>query len=175
MTPRRPRYLRIRREVTELLERAGVREPPVPVEKIAKMLGAQVIAGDFNNEISGVLVRRNKEIIIGFAKEQAKTRQRFTIAHEIGHLLLHEAEEVHVDKEYRVKLRSQKSSLAVDVDEIEANSFAAELLMPEAFIRRHVQKLSIDFDDASQVDALAKIYQVSSQAMTFRLLNLLGN
>jgi Zn-dependent peptidase ImmA (M78 family) len=62
----------------------------------------------------------------------------------------------------------------VEVDEIEANAFAAALLMPESFLRQDLKKLSIDFDDASQIEALAKRYNVSSQAMTFRLLNLLG-
>src|ERR1041385_6572819 len=112
MKPRRPRYARILREVTDILARGGVDQPPVPVEKLAKILGAKVIAADFNNQVSGVLVRKNNEIIIGFAKEQAKTRQRFTVAHEIGHLVLHDAEEVHVDREFRVRLRSQVSSEA---------------------------------------------------------------
>jgi Zn-dependent peptidase ImmA (M78 family) len=174
MKPRRPRYARIRREVLDILQQAGVDEPPVPVEKIAKMLGARVVPTDFNNEVSGILVRRGGETVIGVAKEQAKTRQRFTIAHEIGHLILHDAEEVHVDREFRVKLRSQASSSAVDVDEIEANAFAASLLMPESFLRQDVKKLSVDFDDATQVEALANRYRVSAQAMTFRLLNLLG-
>jgi Zn-dependent peptidase ImmA (M78 family) len=174
MKPRRPRYARIRREVVDVLTRAGVTEPPVPVEKIANMLGARVVTDDFNNEISGILFRSDAETVIGVAKEQSKTRQRFTIAHEIGHLLLHDAEEVHVDREFRVKLRSQASSAAVDVDEIEANAFAAGLLMPETFLRRDVRQLSVDFDDATQVEALAKRYHVSAQAMTFRLLNLLG-
>lgn len=175
MRPRRPRYARILREVSELLARGGIDRPPVPVERLAKLLGAKVIAADFNNEVSGVLVRKNDETTIGFAKEQPKTRQRFTIAHEIGHLVLHAAEEVHVDREFRVRLRSQVSSAAVDVDEIEANAFAACLLIPEHLIRQDLKKLSIDFDDSSQMNALAKRYQVSSQAMTFRLLNLLGS
>jgi Zn-dependent peptidase ImmA (M78 family) len=175
MSPRRPRYAKIRREVQEVLDRAKVTAAPVPVEKIAVMLGARVVQTDFNNEVSGVLVRRNNEIVIGVAKEQPKTRQRFTIAHEIGHLVLHEGEEVHVDREFRVKLRSQTSSMAVDIDEIEANAFAAALLMPEALLMKDVKKLSIDFEDASQVDSLAKRYNVSSQAMTFRLLKLLGD
>jgi len=174
MRPRRPRYARIRREVLDILERAGVTEPPVPVEQIARLLGARVMLSDFNNEISGILVRNEDQSVIGVAKEQSKTRQRFTIAHEIGHLVLHEGESVHIDREFRVKLRSRQSSMAVDVDEIEANAFAAALLMPETLLRHDVRNLDIDFDDASQVDALAKRYNVSGQAMTFRLLNLLG-
>lgn len=174
MRLRRPRYARIKRELAEILERSNVVAPPVPVEKIAKMLGARIQHANFNNEISGILVRRGEDIVIGVASEQTKTRQRFTIAHEIGHLVLHDGEEVHVDREFRVRLRSQASSEAVDVDEIEANAFAAGLLMPESLLRKDVRNFDVDFEDASQVDALAKRYNVSGQAMTFRLLNLLG-
>ena len=174
MIPRRPRYAKIRREVQALLDKANVNASPVPVEAIATMLGARIVKYDFNNEVSGILIRKGADIVIGVAKEQSKTRQRFTIAHEIGHLILHEGEEIHVDKDFRVKLRSQISSAAIDVDEIEANTFAAALLMPEALLMKDIKKLEIDFDDASQIDNLAKRYNVSGQAMTFRLLNLVG-
>ena len=174
MSPRRPRYAKIRREVQALLDKANVNASPVPVEAIATMLGARIVKSDFNNEVSGILIRKDGDIVIGVAKEQSKTRQRFTIAHEIGHLILHEGEDVHVDKDFRVKLRSQVSSAAIDVDEIEANAFAAALLMPETLLMKDIKKLAIDFDDASQIDNLAKRYNVSGQAMTFRLLNLVG-
>ena len=175
MIHRRPRYARIKRELANILERANVTSAPVPVEKIAKMLGARIQHANFNNELSGILVRKGRDIVIGVASEQPKTRQRFTIAHEVGHLVLHDIEEVHVDREFRVKLRSQVSSEAVDVDEIEANAFAAGLLMPEPLLRGDVRNFDIDFEDASQVNALAKRYNVSSQAMTFRLMNLLSD
>jgi Zn-dependent peptidase ImmA (M78 family) len=174
MRLRRPRYARIKRELAAILERANVVAPPVPVEKIAKMLGARIQQANFNNQVSGILVRKGDDVVIGVASEQSKNRQRFTIAHELGHLILHEGEEVHVDREFRVKLRSRVSSEAVDVDEIEANAFAAGLLMPETLLRKDVKNFDVDFEDASQVDSLAKRYNVSSQAMTFRLLNLLG-
>ncbi len=175
MKPLRPRYTRIQREVSELLSRVKIKHAPVPVEDIAQMLGAKIVLNDFNNEISGVLIRRGTNIVIGVAKEQAPTRQRFTIAHEIGHLLLHEGEEVHVDRDFRVNLRSPSSAEAVDVNEIEANAFAASLLMPEKMLQVDVKELAVDFEDATKIDALASRYKVSNQAMTFRLINLFGN
>lgn len=177
MKPLRPRYSRVRREVSELLARFSVSAPPVPVEDIARGLGAKVSYSNFDNEISGLLVRRAGSIVIGVASEQPENRQRFTIAHEIGHLLLHGegvSDEVHVDKHFRVHLRSSLSSTAEDVGEIEANAFAAELLMPEAFVRRDAKMLMLDFDDPGQVQELAQAYRVSSQAMTYRLMNLFG-
>ncbi len=170
----RPRYAKISREVSMLLSNAGVHGPAVPVDAIARQLGAQVTYNDFKNEISGLLLRREGSIVIGVASEQPPARQRFTIAHELGHLVMHEGEELHVDADFRVNFRSGESSRAENVAEIEANAFAAELLMPAEFLRRDVGGVDIDVENSDQVDELARNYQVSSQAMMFRLMNLFG-
>lgn len=175
MSFRRPRYSRIQREVSTLLDNAHALNPPVPLEKVADMLGAKIVYSKFNGEISGLLARRGDEIVIGVEKTHPPARQRFTIAHEIGHLVMHDLGDLHVDKEFLVRLRSPISSEAVDVDEIEANAFAAALLMPESILRNDVKQLSVDFEDQRQVKTLADRYGVSAQAMTFRLLNLLGS
>lgn len=173
MKPLRPRYNRIRREVAALLQTAKVAHPPVPVDRIAGQLGARIAYSNFNDEVSGLLVRSGNSVVIGVHSEQAETRKRFTIAHEIGHLVMHASDqEVHVDKLFHVHLRSPASSTAEDVAEIEANAFAAALLMPEEMVRRDVGKLILDFEDPELVQPLADRYVVSSQAMTFRLLNL---
>jgi len=174
MTALRPRYARIQREVSNLLLKAGVTGPAVPVDAIAEMLNAQVIYNNFQNQISGMLIRKEDNAVIGVDIGQAPNRQRFTIAHELGHLLLHDGEEVHVDREFRVNLRSPTSSAAISVEEIEANAFAANLLMPEKFIRSDVNEFAFDFEDQSQIQEMAERYKVSNQAMTFRLVNLFG-
>ena len=174
MKPVRPRYARISREVNALLMQAKVKAPPTPVENIAKLIGAKVTYSNFQNEISGLLLRREESVVIGVANEQSPTRQRFTIAHEIGHLLLHKGEELHIDADFRVNLRSAESSKANDVTEIEANAFAAELLMPIGFLKKDVTRLQIDMENSEQIDQLAEKYGVSAQAMTFRLLNVFG-
>ncbi len=172
MKPLRVRYKRIQQEVGQLLSQLAVTQPPIPVEEIAKSHGAEIVHKNFNNEISGLLLRKQEGAIIAVANEQPLMRQRFTIAHELGHLLLHQGEEVHVDKDFRVNLRSEKSSTAEDIEEIEANAFAAELLMPSVLLRPDVEKLTLDIENAEQIEMLANRYQVSTQAMTFRLLNL---
>jgi len=91
MTPTRPRYARIRQLVDELLTASGTRSAPVPVEKIAAHVGAEIVFRDFDENVSGVLVRSNTAPVIGVATNQSTERQRFTIAHELGHLALHEA------------------------------------------------------------------------------------
>lgn len=174
MKPLRPRYSRITKEVEALLRRTGVRSAPVPVENIAQQLGVHVMYSAFEDDVSGLLVRRGASAVIGVNSRQAEVRKRFTIAHEIGHLVMHSAaglEEVHVDKAFRVQFRSAASSTAEDVAEIEANAFAAALLMPEFLLREEIPYVALDLEDAELVRELAQRYQVSTQAMTFRLMN----
>ena len=171
MKPVRPRYAKINAEVDRLLTAANVKKAPVPVDKIAAAVGAEVVYRNFNDEVSGLLIRKKGSVVIGVDNKQALQRQRFTIAHEVGHLLLHDGDEVHVDQHFRVNLRSSLSSKAEDVEEIEANAFAAALLMPMAFLMRDLQGETLDIDDEIKISELAKRYGVSVQAMTFRLMN----
>jgi Zn-dependent peptidase ImmA (M78 family) len=95
-------------------------------------------------------------------------RQRFTIAHEIGHLLLHADENLHVDRNFPIGLRSGISSKSVDANEIEANQFAAALLMPADFIAEDIKPF-IGTDVMFAIRKLAQQYRVSEQAMSIRL------
>jgi Zn-dependent peptidase ImmA (M78 family) len=97
------------------------------------------------------------------------TRRRFTIAHEFGHYLLHEGISEHVNYGYRVNFRDQESSLARDVEEIEANFFAASLLMPRSMLDACGAVHAVDSDVL--VRNLAKRFQVSQHAMSLRLAN----
>jgi Zn-dependent peptidase ImmA (M78 family) len=63
------------------------------------------------------------------------------------------------------------SSLATDREEIEANRFAAALLMPEAFVRRELDRLSL-VDPDEITEHMAGTFKVSEAAMTIRLTNL---
>src|SRR5947208_2156642 len=76
--------------VEELLERFQISGPAVPVEEIARGLGAEIRYLSFEGEVSGMLYRDDQRQVIGVNSLQPANRQRFTIAHEIGHLLLHE-------------------------------------------------------------------------------------
>jgi len=174
MTVLRARYGKIDGLTAELLQKYRVRGPAVPVENIAHEEGASIVIRQFNNEISGLLLRQNGFSIIAVEKKQPPTRRRFTIAHELGHMMLHEGKEVRVDTAFRVNLRSPESSTAEDVEEIESNAFAASLLMPESFLKNDLSGFVFDIDDEAHIQSLAKRYQVSTQAMTLRLVNLLS-
>lgn len=154
----------------ELLRESGVDKPPVPVERIARRLKADVRYEPFDGELSGMLIREGKRVIIGVNASHPKTRQRFTIAHELGHMWMHDEQHpVHVDRGFPVRRRDARSSRAVDVYEMEANGFAAELLMPAAMLERDLKGKDPDYDDDELTRRLANRYKVSLQAMAVRL------
>jgi Zn-dependent peptidase ImmA (M78 family) len=174
-----PRYSLAKRQAAELIRRGRVKKAPIPVEKLAGLLNAEVVLQPFSGEVSGI-VHRNKDgtAVIGVNSSHPAQRQRFTIAHEIGHLLLHVDENLHVDKNFPIGLRSGVSGKSVDEKEIEANQFAASLLMPSDFIAHDLRPL-IGKDVLIAIKKLAKKYGVSEQAMSIRLSTLghikLGN
>lgn len=172
----RPRYSLARRRAQQLLEEGGVTEAPVPLERLAELCRATIRYEPFDGEVSGMVhCRPGGGGVIGVNSEHSKTRQRFTIAHELGHLLLHADEEFHIDEKRPLALRDEVSSLAIDPREIEANQFAAELLMPALLVRASVGRLVEEDPDVTVEDAigeLARSYRVSPLAMTHRLTSL---
>lgn len=163
---------RIETTIQRLLQDHKVQKPPVPVEVIARKLGALVRYSPFDGEISGMVYRDKDRTVIGVNSFHHPNRQRFTVAHEIGHMLLHKGKEVHIDRTFRVNLRDDVSSQAVDREEIEANRFAAELLMPKQMLMEDLKRQEIDFESEEDLLVLARKYRVSLQALTFRLANL---
>ena len=162
-------------EAKKLLERMAIKNPPVPVEKIAESLGARIVfkpASDGEEDVSGMLYRSKERVVIGVNSAHHLHRQRFTIAHEIGHLGLHQGE-MYIDTP-SVKFRDSKSGLAIDNEEIEANGFAAELLMPREFLEKSLENLyKRNTRDTNQVvENLSVEYKVSPQMVEYRLRNL---
>jgi Zn-dependent peptidase ImmA (M78 family) len=174
MTGARPRYGRIQQLTDALLVQAGVTAPPVPVEDIIRKRGIAIRPTASLGDVSGLVLRKGKEIIIGVNRREVPARQRFTLAHELGHALLHYGEEVRFDKDFRVNLRSETSGFGVDVEEIEANFFAACLLMPQRFLEADPEAALIDVEDAQAVKKIAGRYGVSVHAISIRLGNLAG-
>ena len=118
--------------------------------------------------------------LIGVNALHHPNRQRFTMAHELGHHIMHRDHlvgTVHVDKGFavflggqRAMLRDEKSADGTDKLEIQANAFASELLIPSFLIEKQVDFSTFGLEDVSQLNALAKRFKVSPQAMQYRLL-----
>jgi len=157
----------ISERVEKLLLRFDVRRPPVPVDKLAKKLGLLLAPLPADDEISGAIIRKDGQVVIAVNPAHHINRQRFTIAHELGHYFLHEGMETHVDQNFRVAWRNAESSKAIDWNEIQANRFAAELLMPTSFMLKDLD--SLESVDRHAVALLATKYAVSPGAMKIRL------
>lgn len=160
----------ITERISRLLQQFRVRRPPVPVDQIAKKLGLLLVPLPAGDEISGAIIRNGSQVVIAVNPTHHANRQRFTIAHELGHYFLHEGLQEHVDENFRIAWRNANSSKAVNWPEIEANRFAAELLMPTEFLQRDLD--SLEGLGKRSVAVLARAYAVSPEAMKIRLTNL---
>ena len=163
----------IEHRANEVLEKAGFFEVPLPVDLVARRLGLRVEPTDLGDDISGLLVIDNGKGTIGYNASHPRVRQRFSIAHELGHFLLHRNDlQLFIDKRYAIAFRDKRSSSGEYRREREANAFAAALLMPESLMRREIRKHDFDLGDEATLDALAEAFDVSVQAMAYRLANL---
>lgn len=158
----------------DLLKARGITEPAVSPEKLAKALGFLVQYAPLDDELSGMAFIKEGKAIIGVNALHHPNRQRFTIAHEIGHFLLHKAhiaDQVHVDKDFVLK-RDGVAATGTDAIEIEANAFAAELLMPAAWVRDAFKAETI-IDGEIAIASIAKRFKVSTAAIQNRLMSLI--
>jgi hypothetical protein len=140
------------------------RKAPIQVVPVAAELGLKVYnVTDWDDEISGMIVRDEARggksgYAIYVNAKHAPVRRRFTIAHEIGHYVLHRSligDGIQDDALYRSKLSS-----AV---EAEANRFAADLLMPWSLLNQTMA------EGKNTVADLAKAFEVSKSSMSIRL------
>ncbi len=154
-----------------VLEEHGVQQPPVDVLALAQDQGIRVVFQELEDKISGMLVQTGQETIIGVNARHHANRQRFTVAHELAHARLHPTHPtVYVDG-MMVHFRGEEERGSAPI-EVEANAFAAALLMPEDFLRDDLHNRTVDMFDEAAVKRLAQRYQVSVQALTIRLMEL---
>ncbi len=161
-----------RLKARQILTEMPVRSAPVPVERIVKVRGIVLQYAPLGDDLSGMAFIKDGVRIIGVNALHHPNRQRFTIAHELAHHELHPEElskAVHVDKSFRVMMRDDVAAQGIDQFEIEANAFAAELLMPHDFLKEVVDAEGLDLDDDERLEALARKFRVSTSALRYRL------
>lgn len=164
---------RLAEEMAEKYNPEGL--APFPFEKIVSDKGDLRIvqANDFPDDVSGAVGYFSERQVYAIFVNQNKpqTRQHFTIAHEIGHYCLHKdfiRDTIITDGDGVLDTTgflfrpdtSPKTRL-----EIEANNFAASLIMPEILVKNAWEKLR-------DVEACAEIFSVSVVAMSIRLTKL---
>jgi|SRR5919202_769625 Zn-dependent peptidase ImmA (M78 family) len=173
----RRRFKQIEEIVERILHQTNSYTIPVPVFQVAGELGLQVLKHDFGPDISGVLIQKSGTSTIGYNSENSEKRQRFTVAHEIGHFILgHQREGMFVDnakKHFSIIFRDNNSSTGEILQEREANAFAAALLMPKPLLLDYINRVNFDLSDGENlILELATSFEVSTQAMAYRLANL---
>lgn len=168
--------------VSGILDKYKISEPPIDIESIAKHLNIIVVKRPYasKDNLSGMLVRDQGREIIAINASHNIEKQRFSIAHEIGHSLLHKGENLIVDPEvqnFKVNLRNQKSSSGKDKNEIEANEFASQLLMPDKFLIDDLKSYGKDVINPDDLEEIAKKlsrkYKVSLISMRLRIYSFL--
>lgn len=165
-------YSYIETKAEQILKQQGFFEAGFDVIALAKQLNVDVVPENLNDDISGLFVRINDRPVISYNKgEKNQARRRFTIAHELGHFILHSDKPLFIDKTPKVMFRNSASSSGEQLQEREANHFAAALLMPKTLLKLEIENTAIT-NNINPIDYLAKKFIVSEQAMTFRLANL---
>ena len=139
---------------------------PIRLSAIANSLGLKVISTTLPNGISGEIrpdPENNGRFVIRVNRNDSARRQRFTVAHEIGHFLVHRDEigdGITDDVLYRSSLSDRR--------EAQANRMAADLLMPQDLVDEWMDRaktLKVD----NVIGFLADKFNVSEAAMKIRL------
>jgi len=159
-----------------LIDSNNFKVPVVP-ERCAEYLKVTVNNVELEDSISGFLAIKDSVAQIGYNQHHGKNRQRFTIAHEIGHYVLHaQSDPIFIDKNeaksFAYLYRDGNSSSGENFKEREANNFAAALLMPRKLLLEEILKKGQDMGIPALVEELAQSFEVSSQAMSIRLSHL---
>lgn len=155
---------------TYVLRQVQITRPPVPALQVAGGLGIPVFEWDFPDEISGAFVCHEGAAAIAVNQSHPGHRQRFTIAHELGHFVLAAERGLFVDLLSREHMPSLGPTDGHEEEErrleMAANWFASDLLMPAEWIRRDVR------EHGTNLAYLSRRYDVSQQALWYRLLSL---
>lgn len=164
----------IEKKALELIEANSSLEAPIDIENIVKKLNIELSFEELEDEVSGFLLTKNNQQAIVINDSHHENRKRFSIAHELGHSVLHDkSRELFLDsKKTSYFFRDKNSTTGVNNIEIEANEFAAQILMPQKLISTLIKKYGLDMTDDADLTILAKKLKVSEQALTFRLVNL---
>lgn len=152
------------REEERAVIRAHQGTVPVDLSAMARAFGVPVKAATLGPGISGEIRPNGPDgYIIRVNRHDSPGRQRFTVAHELAHFLLHK-QYIGTGITDDALYRSNQSSRI----EAEANRLAADIVMPTTPVRQAAEELS----RAGVVDlstALAERFGVSTAAMSIKL------
>ncbi len=132
---------------------------PVDIRKIAESVGL-TIQDSSPERKSGYLNAENKTIFV--SPSESPIRQRFTVAHELGHFVLGHGSSDRLITDWSIRYTPEQVK-----KERDANQFAAEVLMPPSALSFLIDKM-----DITDFGHLCKQLGVSSLSLHNRLQNL---
>lgn len=146
-------------------------------------MGINVKKENLGKEMSGLLIIDRGVPTIGCNVNHSPERQRFTIAHEIGHYVLHRrVKDLFLDESNNIAVFRRANNYSEEDYryEVEANAFAAALLMPKNKVINALVKSNLRLDmagseDNPKLNQMAKDFVVSKQAMLIRINNVLSS
>lgn len=156
---------KIEKEADSFRKKLKLKGIPVDLEKAAEKLNIKVRRAP-SEDFSGLLIRKDGRALIGINDDESHVRQRFTLAHELAHFCLHPTKDAFVD------YRDNQTGIVRNKKEREANFFAACLLMPRENLVADMSKISSRGIYESEIQEIANKYDVSKEAMSYRLINL---
>ena len=159
---------RLNPEQQKILEK-HLSEYPVKVGQIAKDLNVIVKVSRLPKGISGQIKCEENNYVIRVNRFEARERQRFTIAHELAHFLLHK--NIIDDSRDGITDTVLYRSGAPKNTEYEANRLAAEIVMPTLLVERVLRKDFNEIITEETIENLAERFLVSKSAMEICLSN----
>lgn len=164
--PKHIKSVRAGEAANYLINELQINTPPISPFKIAEQLRIPVFQWDFPNEISGIFVSNDENSCIGVNQNHPYVRQRFTVSHELGHFIFHNTKNMFVDF-----LDMDIMDIAMNEEErkleMQANWFAADLLMPRDWMYRDFKEYG-----ENNLKLVAQKYEVSEQALWIRWVRL---
>jgi len=159
-------YNRIQGSAKDILDR-HLTEYPVKLGQIARELGVSINISSMNTGISGQIMREGDHYLIRVNRHEARERQRFTIAHELAHFLLHKS--VIDSSPDGIKDNVLYRSGEPERIEYEANRLAADIVMPMNLVEKVLHEEFNGVVTEATIESLAARFQVSKAAMEIRL------
>lgn len=137
--------------------------PPVRLSELAKALGVPIKASTLGPGISGEIRPAEAGFVIRINRHDPAKRQRFTVAHELAHFLLH-----HDDIATGIQDSVLYRSRLTDAREQQANRLAADILMPTHLLAE-AREAAEEKGVGDVILYLADMFGVSEEAMRIRI------
>ncbi len=164
----KPDYNKVLAITKKVLEENYVLTPPIDIVEIASNYGLTVHESSFDevNNVAGFIDPETRKIVVN--ESDSPNRKSFTIAHELGHWLMHQSLLESDPDTYAILYRIPLGGASEDYIEREANFFAANLLVPSEMLHDFYHKRGYD------MATIAEIFRVSQEVIGYRIKNEYG-